>query len=104
MSKRPRDIGRKYQNGSKKRAIRKAKKAQDERERGAIDRFVYRNTSDKSDETNVQNSVENDPKFIDNDNGAEEMLHDEHNFKGASVVTNSLKDPSTSNVTNDVEH
>ena len=40
MSKRPRDIGRKYLSGSKKRAIAKAKKAKEEKEKGAMDKFI----------------------------------------------------------------
>ena len=57
MSKRLRDICRKYLSGSKKRALAKAKKAEEEKEKGSLDRFLCKNVPDKSDETDVQSSV-----------------------------------------------
>ena len=40
MSKRPRDIGRKYLSGSKKRAIAKAKKEEVAKDKGSLDKFL----------------------------------------------------------------
>ena len=39
MSKRQRDIGRKYLSGNKKRTLAKTKKTEAEKEKGALDKY-----------------------------------------------------------------
>lgn len=73
MSKRTRDIGRKYTSGSKKRAIEIAKETDAEKQSGAIEKFVFKSPLEQPHAAESDESTHNERYVSPSASGDEEQ-------------------------------